>query len=57
MPSLTAVEAAARAQTISVDSYDLALDLTRGSDNFGSRSEITFRSRDGSSTFLDVQAS
>ena len=57
MPSLTAVEAAARAQTISVDSYDLALDLTCGSDNFGSRSEITFRSRDGSSTFLDVQAS
>jgi aminopeptidase N len=56
MRSLTAVEAAARARAISVDSYDIALDLTRGSDNFGSRSEIAFRSLDGSATFLDVQA-
>ena len=56
MRSLTAVEAADRAQAVSVDSYDIALDLTRGSDNFGSRSEIAFRSLDGSPTFLDVQA-
>src|SRR5690242_5544347 len=56
MRSLTAVEAAARARAISVDSYDIALDLTRGSDNFGSRSEIAFRSLDGSATFLNVQA-
>jgi aminopeptidase N len=56
MRSLTAVEAAARARAISVDSYDIRLDLTRGSDNFGSRSEIAFRSLDGSPTFLDVQA-
>ena len=56
MRSLTALEAAARARAISVDSYDIALDLTRGSDNFGSRSEIAFRSLDGSATFLDVQA-
>ena len=46
MRSLTAVEAADRAQAVSVDSYDIALDLTRGSDNFGSRSEIAFRSLD-----------
>src|SRR4051812_23970831 len=56
MRSLTAVEAAARADAIAVDRYDISLDLTRGSDQFGSRSEIAFRSRNGSSTFLDLQA-
>ena len=56
MRSLTADEASARARAISVDSYDLALDLTRGSEQFGSRSEIAFRSLDGSATFLDLQA-
>src|SRR4051794_22434387 len=55
MRSLTAEEAASRAQAISVDSYDLALDLTRGSEQFGSRSEIAFRSLDRSATFLDIQ--
>ncbi len=56
MRSLTAVEAATRAHAISVDSYDIALDLTRGSEQFGSRTEVAFRSLDGSPTFLDLQA-
>src|SRR5262245_206692 len=56
MRSLTAIEAAARSAAIAVDSYDVDLDLTRGSDQFGSRSEVRFRSLDGSETFLDVQA-
>jgi aminopeptidase N len=56
MRSLTAEEAAARARAISVESYDIALDLTRGSEQFGSRSEIAFRSLDRSTTFLDIQA-
>ncbi len=56
MRSLTDTEAADRAAAISVDSYDIDLDLTRGPDNFGSHTEISFRSRDGSATFLDLQA-
>ena len=45
----------AEPDAIAVDSYDISLDLTRGSDQFGSRSEISFRSLDGSPTFLDLQ--
>jgi len=57
MRSLAVTEAAERAAAISVTSYDIDLDLTRGSENFGSRTTIAFRSLDGSPTFLDCQAS
>ncbi len=57
MRSLTDTEATERAAAITVDSYDIDLDLTRGPENFGSHTEISFHSRDGSATFLDLQAS
>ena len=56
MRSLTVTEAAERAAAIAVTSYDIDLDLTRGSEHFGSHTTIAFRSLDRSPTFLDVQA-
>src|SRR4051794_2361589 len=56
MRSLTASEAAARAAAVAVTSYDVDLDLTRGSEHFGSRTTISFRSLGAGSTFVDVQA-
>jgi len=55
MASLTAREAGIRASSISVTSYDVELDLTRGDTEFGSRSIIEFDSLDGQSTWVDVQ--
>jgi len=56
MRSLTVTEAAERATAVAVSSYDIDLDLTRGSEQFGCRTTIAFRSLDGSPTFLDLQA-
>ncbi len=56
MRSLTATEARTRSASIAVTSYDVHLDLTRGPDNFGSRTEINFRSKDRQRTFVDIQA-
>jgi aminopeptidase N len=56
MRSLTVTEAAERAAAIAVTSYDIDLDLTRGSELFRSHTTIAFRSLDGRPTFLDVQA-
>ncbi|HYJ67579.1 MAG TPA: aminopeptidase N [Nocardioidaceae bacterium] len=55
MPSLTVDEARARADLLSVDSYDIQLDLTRGDKVFRSRSQITFRADADGETFLDVR--
>ena len=56
MRSLTVTEAAERAATIAVTSYDVELDLTRGPELFGSRTTIAFRGLAPRPTFLDVQA-
>src|ERR1700749_2624648 len=56
MRSLTVTEAAERAAAIAVTSYDVELDLTRGPEQFGSRTTIVFQGFGGRPTFLDVQA-
>ncbi len=55
MAGLTVDEARTRAQSIEVSSYDVSLDLTRGAEQFGSRSTIRFTSRDQRPTFLDLK--
>ena len=54
MPSLTVALARTRAAALTVHSYDLDLDLTRGDRTFGSTTRITF-SAAAPSTFLDVR--
>ncbi len=56
MRSLTVGEAHIRAQSLQVSSYDVDLDLTRGSEHFASRTEIAFRSLDRQDTFVDIHA-
>ncbi len=53
--SLRRTEALSRAASVAVESYQIALDLTRGDDVFGSRTTIVFTT-DGTPTFADVQA-
>ncbi|CAM3214481.1 Aminopeptidase N [Arthrobacter ulcerisalmonis] len=52
--NLTRAEARGRAELLTVDSYAVALDLTRGSDVFGSTTTVTFNAVAGSSTFIDA---
>ncbi|MFJ6026380.1 aminopeptidase N [Pseudarthrobacter sp. NPDC092424] len=52
--NLTRDEARERAQLITVDSYEVDLDLTRGSEVFGSTTTVKFGARAGSSTFIDA---
>ncbi|MCA1222136.1 aminopeptidase N [Streptomyces sp. 8L] len=55
MPSLTKSEASERTATITVDAYEVALDLTTGPDTFRSVTTIRFRSpRPGAGTFVDL---
>ena len=54
MPSLTVGEAAVRARSVSVRSYDVHLDLTRGDEFFGSTTVIEFDSTDHQDTFVDL---
>ena len=57
MRSLAVTEAAERAAAIAVRiAYDIELDLTRGSEFFGSHTTVAFRSLDRRDTFLDIQA-
>jgi aminopeptidase N len=57
MPSLTRVEAIARADLLAVDSYRIVLDLTADGPDFSSDTTIRFHSRAlGVSTFLDLKA-
>ncbi|MBA3234327.1 MAG: aminopeptidase N [Propionibacteriales bacterium] len=56
MRSLSATEAMARASSISVSSYDIHLDLTRGPDTFRSHTTVEFRSQDKADTFVDISA-
>ncbi|HEU4948924.1 MAG TPA: aminopeptidase N [Kribbella sp.] len=54
MPSLTAEVARTRAAALTVHSYDVDLDLTRGDRTFGSTTRIVF-SAAAQSSFLDVR--
>ncbi|MBT2594769.1 aminopeptidase N [Arthrobacter sp. ISL-72] len=52
--NLTRAEARERADLISVESYEVSLDLTRGDKVFGSTTAVKFSARPGSSTFIDA---
>jgi aminopeptidase N len=52
--NLTREEAADRARLVSVSSYEVELDLTVGSESFGSTSVIRFTAVPGSATFADL---
>ncbi|GAA2752203.1 aminopeptidase N [Amnibacterium kyonggiense] len=52
--NLTRLEAEERAALVSDVEYDLALDLTRGPDVFGSTTTIRFRGTEGAATFVDA---
>jgi aminopeptidase N len=55
--NLTHEEARERAETISVTSYDVSLDVTTGAETFASRTQVRFACRrPGSSTFIDLVA-
>ncbi|MDM8083641.1 aminopeptidase N [Cellulomonas cellasea] len=54
--NLTRDEARARAAVVSVESYDVDLDLTTGPDTFASRTAIRFIATPGASTFVDLIA-
>lgn len=52
--NLTRAEARERAELISVESYDVSLDLTKGDKVFGSTTNVKFTAVPGSSTFIDA---
>ncbi|MGS2617561.1 aminopeptidase N [Micromonospora sp. LZ34] len=55
MPSLTRVEATARGAAITVESYQVDLDLTGGAERFRSHVTIRFRATPGAATFAEVK--
>ncbi|MEU5791746.1 aminopeptidase N [Micromonospora purpureochromogenes] len=55
MPSLTRVEATARRALITVESYEVDLDLTGGGERFRSTATIRFRATPGADTFVEVK--
>ncbi|MFG3708831.1 aminopeptidase N [Micromonospora sp. NPDC047670] len=55
MPSLTRVEATARGAAITVESYQVDLDLTGGGERFRSHVTIRFRATAGAETFAEVK--
>ena len=55
--NVTRAEAAERSQLISVDGYDVDLDLTTGEQHFASTMTVAFRSQQaGASTWIDLIA-
>ncbi|GAA1526205.1 aminopeptidase N [Microbacterium ginsengiterrae] len=54
--NLTRIEAQERRELVDTQSYEIALDLTKGAEVFGSRSVVRFRARPGSYTFIDLIA-
>ncbi|WP_261792430.1 aminopeptidase N [Arthrobacter sp. PM3] len=52
--NLTRAEAANRAELLTVESYDVTLDLTKGARVFGSTTVVKFSAEPGSSTFIDA---
>ncbi|MFF4280019.1 aminopeptidase N [Streptomyces kronopolitis] len=55
MPALQRDEAQTRARLIDVHRYDIALDLTRGADRFGSRTVIHFTAHTAGDTFVEIK--
>jgi aminopeptidase N len=56
MPSLTRAEAAERAALLSVDAYEIDLDLTTADAEFGSTTVVRFRcARPGADTFVEIR--
>ncbi|MGK5519856.1 aminopeptidase N [Micromonospora sp. URMC 107] len=55
MPSLTRVEASARGAAITVESYQVDLDLSGDGERFRSDVTIRFRATPGAETFVEVQ--
>ena len=54
--NLTRVEAQERARLLTVSSYQVSLDLTRGADVFGSATTVRFTAAEGAATFIDLIA-
>ncbi|MDE0546955.1 aminopeptidase N [Microbacterium sp. C7(2022)] len=54
--NLTRIEAQERRAVVDTQSYDIALDLTKGAQVFGSRTVIRFAATAGASTFIDLIA-
>ena len=52
--NLTRLEAIERAKNIAVHSYEVDLDLLRGSEVFGATTTVTFSATPGYSTFIDA---
>ncbi len=52
--NLTRVEAEERAALVSPSAYEVELDLTRGSEVFGSTTRVRFTGTPGASTFIDA---
>lgn len=52
--NLTQAEAAERAELLTVNSYDVALDLTTGETTFHTTTTVTFTATPGASTFIDA---
>ncbi|MEV0003197.1 aminopeptidase N [Micromonospora sp. NPDC050980] len=55
MPSLTRAEATARGASVTVESYEVDLDLTGDAERFRSTTTIRFRATPGAETFVDVK--
>ncbi|MGM1016449.1 MAG: aminopeptidase N [Actinomycetota bacterium] len=55
--NLTRTEAQERRELVDTESYEIALDLTKGAEVFGSRSVVRFTATPGSFTFIDLIAS
>lgn len=52
--NLTRIEAQERKATVQSHSYEIALELTRGAEVFGSRTVVRFSATPGASTFIDA---
>ncbi|MCZ2403958.1 aminopeptidase N [Paenarthrobacter sp. Z7-10] len=55
--NLTRAEASDRAKLLSVDSYDVTLDLTRGDKTFSFTTVVKFQAAPGSASFIDAVTS
>ena len=52
--NLTRTEAVERASIIDVQSYEVEIDLTQGSELFGSTTRVRFSAKEGESSFIDA---
>lgn len=54
MRRITREDAERRSRSIKVDGYEVDLDLTKGSEQYGTTSRIRFTSRDGAASFIEL---